>query len=205
MFVALPTIPWTHSRTEFGSVWQWKTPHFEITVTGDNLSCYWKIVDLSEGRERVFGDGRTTTFEQSERQVRETIGKGYDPKFGYQVFAGSLATTFMISTGDMVDLGPFNGQPVEVTAITREGGVGVFTGIGMVQNYDFTVVRDGKAVLIRPTYIVSVTSPRATMMAPKSGNRNISGSVIPGCTGRPGFLSGTVDHTELTCPIHEES
>lgn len=205
MHLTLPPIPWGHSTTGLGSVWQWTTPHFRATVTGDNRSCYWNLVDLSDGRERLFADGRTSTFAQSERQVRETVGKAYDPRLGYQHYAGPLATTFTISTGEQVDLAPYHNRPVEVAAITPDGGTANFVGTGRVSHYHFVVTQGEQQARISPTYIVNIAPPRRVGQ-PKPGrtnSRTFEGAVVPGCTGRPGFLTGTVEHVDLWCPIHE--
>lgn len=154
--LTLPPIPWAHSTTGLGSVWQWTTPHFKATVTGDTRSCYWNLVDLTDGRERVFADGRSATFAQAERQVRETVGKAYDPRLGYQPFAGPLATTFTISTGEKIDLGPYHNRPVEVVAITSDGGTAHFVGTGQVSHYDFVVTGQTQSARISPTYIVNI-------------------------------------------------
>lgn len=201
----LPPIPWVHSQFDFGSVWKWQTPHFVVTVNGDARSCYWQISDLSTGTEKPFADGRSATFQQTEREVRETIGKAYPPRLGYQTFAGSLATTFTISTGERIDLGPFVGQHVVATVVAGDAS-STHEGLASIENYDFVVTNNGTAVRISPTYLVNVKAvyrptPRQVN---ETGNRVYSGRVELGCTGRPGYLPNTIEHDSALCPIHEK-
>lgn len=207
--VSLAAIPWSHETSDFGSVWVWETPHFIITVNGNDRSCYYQIADKSAnpgGAPKPLADGQAATFEQTELLIRSTIGKSYKPTLGYGIFSGPLATTFMLSNGQQTDLGVYVGQQVEVTTLNPDGTESVYTGMAEVQHYDFVLHAGAIAMRISPSYIVSVKIvgvPSQAVQAPKI-NRTVEGKVSPGCTGRPGFLSDTVEHTGNICPIHEE-
>lgn len=206
---ALPAIPWSHTLTEIGSIWKWETAHFVVTVTGDQRSCYYKISDKSSGSERPFTDGQARTFEQAETLVRETVGKAYPPGLGYQAYAGYLATTFRLGNGKDFDFGPWIGKTISLTAIAADGTDQTFTGTAGVEHYDIILTIDGRALRVSPTRIVNVTgvgyTPPANQATPPRAGRTYEGSVVPGCTGTPGFMPGMVDHASVTCPIHERS
>lgn len=210
MGISLPAIPWSHESSEFGSVWVWETNHFIVTVNGDQRSCYYQISDKSAnpgGSPKPLADGQAATFEQAERLIRGTIGKAYDPRLGYQTFAGPLATTFQLGNHEQVDLGIYSGQQVEVTVMNADGSEETYEGTAQIQHYDFLLESGPITMRITPTYITSIkftNAGRPVVVAPRA-NRTIKGKVEGGCTGRPGFLSGTVEHTGLICPVHEEN
>lgn len=207
----LPPIPWDHVSGEMGSSWTWETPHFLVRVTGDARSCYYAIMDKVAAQPgenpRVIADGQTSTFEQAENMVRGTIGKSYKPSLGYAVYAGPLATTFTISSGQPVDLGVYAGQRVAVTVLNRDGAQTTFEGVASVVHYDFVLTIGNRAVKISPPFIVTVEragAPRDRQSPPGPRvSRTVTGDMVPGCTGRPGFLAGTVEHEGRLCPVHE--
>lgn len=210
----LAPIPWTHETSEFGSVWQWENPTFVVTVNGDMRSFYWTIADKSanpQGAPRPFADGTAASFEQAERSIRETIGKAYPPALGFRQYAGSLATTFVIGTGETIDLGTFEGRKVKVSVASREGEDEVYRGTAKVEHYELVLISGDEALRISPTYIMEIEpegfggpSMRPTTVS-GTGNRTIQGRIEPGCNGTPGFMAGTVEHRGPICPIHEES
>lgn len=205
----LPPIPWSHSVSEFGSVWVWDTAHFRVTVNGDARSCYYTIgdkVSVPEGGPRPFADGQAATFEEAERMIRGTIGKAYPAGLGYQYYAGPLATTFRLGTGQDVDLGVFAGQRVEVTVASSNGPDETYVGVANIDHYELVIATEAATVRISPSYILAITlvGKTVTAVAPLRVDRTFQGQAVPGCTGQPGFLSGTVEHRGLSCPIHEE-
>lgn len=206
---ALAAIPWSHEQGDFGSVWKWITPHFEVTVTGNDRSCYFQVADKSANptaAPKPLADGQAPTFEQAERQVRTIVGKSYDPALGYGIFAGSLATTFLISTGQEIDLGPFVGRTVEVTAVDQNGQEGTYTGVAHVRHYDLYLAGQ-QTLRISPSYIrtIRVLGQTLPVAVGAKADRTVRGSVEPGCTGKPGFMAGIVEHDGRTCPVHEEN
>lgn len=206
---ALSPIPWAYENSDFGSVWVWDTPHFVVTVNGDDRSCYFQVADKSANPSappRPLLDGRTPTFEQTEQQVREAIGKAYSPALDYGRFSGAYATTFRIADGKSMDLGVFTGQEVDVVALGADGAPVNFTGVPRVEHYDFLLDVGESTLRISPSYVVSVTfaGQRPVFASQPRVNRTFQGRVEFGCTGRPGFLGGTVEHSGIACPVHEQ-
>ena len=209
----LAPIPWTHETSEFGSVWQWDNETFLVTVNGDMRSFYWTIADRSANpgaQPRPFADGTAGSFEQAERSLREVIGKAYPPSLGYGMYAGPLATTFTIGTGETVDLGNFTGRKVKVVVASREGADETYRGTARVEHYELVLIDGDEALRISPPFILSIEAEGfgGPAMRPSgtgaSGTRTVQGRRDPGCTGSPGFLAGTIDHHGALCPIHEE-
>lgn len=158
--LSLPPIPWSHERSDFGSVWLWETPHFLVTVNGNERSCYYQIADKlanPQAAPKPFADGQTATFEQAERLIRETVGKAYPPNLGYQRIAGPLATTFNLASGERVDLGVYSGKEVTVTVAKPDGSEEQFHGLARIRNYHFVLLVDDKTIKISPSHILSVT------------------------------------------------
>jgi len=209
----LAPIPWTHETSEFGSVWQWDNPTFLVTVNGDMKSFYWTIADKSANPGSLphpFADGTAGSFEQAERSIREVVGKAYPPSAGFRHFAGTLATTFTIGTGETVDLGVYEGRRVKVVVASREGEDETYRGCARVEHYELVLTSGDEALHIAPTFIMAIEaegfggpSLRPTNTA-GAGSRTCQGQREPGCTGVPGFLAGTIDHHGALCPIHEE-
>lgn len=207
----LPAIPWSHEGSEFGSVWVWETPHFIVTVNGDNRSFYYQVADkmARPGADpRPLADGQAASFEHAEQLIRETIGKSYPPSLDYRRYAGALATTFTIADGTSIDLGPYTGRDVHVIAVGADGTDLTFTGRAHIENYDLVIDTPISAVRISPTYLRSITTTQGRNLAPaekpqQGTSRTTRGTVEPACTGRYGYLPGTVEHSGLPCPVHE--
>jgi hypothetical protein len=178
-------------------------------VNGDRRSCYYQIADKTaapNAAPRPLSDGQAPTFEVAERLVRETIGKAYRPTLGYSRYAGALATTFKLGNGTQTDLGIYEGVEVIVTAATQGGAATVYEGRARVEHYDLILERGTTAIRITPSYVMDIkVSPVASRVAKGPGiNRTFQGRVEPTCTGTPGFLPNTVEHSGRICPIHEE-
>ncbi len=211
--MSLPAIPWTHETSDFGSVWIWETSSFLVTVNGDMRSFYWTLADKNEEPNKPpkpFSDGQAVSFEQAEQTIRETIGKAYPPALGYQMYAGPLAFTFTISTGEKVDFTRFIGRRVKVVVATRDGDDVTYEGKAHVEHYDVVLVNGSEAFYISPSFIVSIhmdgnagAVSRQPLPLTHTG-RIIQGKMSPGCTGKQGFLPGTVEHYGIVCPVHEQ-
>lgn len=207
---SLPAIPWAHETSDFGSVWVWETPHFIVTVNGDARSCYYQIADKSARPDQPpapLADGQAATFEQAEQLIRETIGKSYKPTLGYGHYAGPLATTFRIGTGSLLDLAPYANHEVDVTTIGPDGNDVSYRGKAKISHYELLLDTGALTIRISPTYLRTINLVgRNTMQAPvaRPVNRTVQGTLEPGCTGRPGFMPGTIEHVGLVCRIHEE-
>jgi hypothetical protein len=207
--LSLPAIPWSHQRGDFGSVWVWETSHFLVTVTGNDRSCYFTIADKSAdpaGAPKPLADGQAATFEQTENQIRATLGKAYNPTLGYGHYAGPLATTFTLGSGTDVDLGRFVGQLVDVACINPDGTETMYRGTARVEHYELILDQGAVKLRILPSYIASITQVGTATMSrgPLAALRTMTGTVTVGCTGRPGYLIDTVEHSGPACPIHED-
>lgn len=207
-------IPWNLQSSDMGSLWTWDTALFQVTITGDNRSFYWNMTDVAS--RRVFADGQARRFGEAEDMVRETIGKAYPVDAGYASYAGDLATTFTLATGHRVDLAAYIGRPVTVTVIQRDERTVEYSGVAAVDHYDLVLTQGTAAVRITPTFIQAITlveEPVATTTTrtstryaspPSRGTlRTGKGKITRGCTGKAGFLPGTVDHAGPACPVHE--
>lgn len=206
-------IPWSVLSGELGSVWTWETDAFVVTINGDRRSFYWTIADklaAGGGQPKPFADAFAASFEEAERGIRETIGRAYAPTLGYADYAGDLATTFTIATGERINLGQYAGQDVIVRVATRTGAEEQYQGRASVSHYDFVLTNAGQALRITPSFILSI-SPAVpagfvtpARYVPREGApRTTPGRPTRRCTGTIGFIAGTVDHTGPPCPIHE--
>jgi hypothetical protein len=203
-------IPWSHTITEFGALWKWATPHFEVMVNGDGRAYYYTISDKSTGTLKPFADGTGASFEQAEQLIRGIIGKAYDPALGYQHYTGFYATTFVLANGQPLDLAPFVGKAIEVEVIIPNKGRQVYTGIAQIKHYELILVNGGLAVKIAPVKITRIgyvvdLKPDSKPEFEKIVGRTYKGGLLPGCNGNLGFMPDTVDHSGLSCPIHEDT
>jgi len=207
--LTLPAIPWAHSTDDFGSVWVWNTPHFLITVNGNDRSCYYTIADktaAAPGSTKLLADGQASSFREAEMRIRGTIGKAYPPTLGYRNYAGPLATTFMLADGKETDLGPYVGNLVTVTVLDRDGSSQVLQGRAFVKHYELLIEQGAQTVRVTPSFIseINFTYKPKPSVGQTRLTRTVEGRVLPGCTGTPGFVEGTVEHFGRSCPLHEE-
>jgi hypothetical protein len=205
--LSLLPIPWTHETSELGSIWNWGTTHFAVRVIGDMRSFYYSISQkTAAGIEKPFADGNATTFAQAEEQIRGTIGKAYDSRLGYRGFAGQYATTFMLATGEVINLAPYLDKRVFVTVLNPDGSESRYEGLASVVHYELVLLDNNEEIAIAPSYINKIeviNNLNLQIFLPKVG-RITQGRVSAGCTGRPGFMPDTVEHDGHICPIHEE-
>ena len=205
-------IPWAFLDHELLKMWVWRTEHFEVRVSADFNSYTWVVTDYMRSPDgRFLSEGRTREFHETEDQVREVIGKSYPAKFGYMEYAGALAHTFSIATGERIDFSQFLGQRTIVTVRTADGQEKSFAGSVRAVHYEVHVSPgSGSAVKIQPSHIIKVAteSGKPTRTASETTytgmGRIYKGAVVRGCSGRPGFLPNTVDHAGATCPVHED-
>jgi hypothetical protein len=204
-YQSLRTIPWKHQGDEITTLWTWDTEHFVITITGNVSSVYFRIHDRAS--DQMFFDGQSATFEQAEMVIRETIGKAYHPSLGYRAYAGALATTFMLATGDKKDLSRYIGRAVEVEVLNANGSKENYQGVAQIVNYYLELLTQKIHIKVLPSHLLDIR-PLVEMKAIDSEYERISGRTFKGkyekgCTGTPGFMENTLDHSGLTCPIHE--
>jgi hypothetical protein len=206
-------IPWQYHGTDGLQMWLWQTPHFVAKIGIELAGFYWTVGDLvaaGGGRPRPLTDGRTSDFAAAERELREAIGKSYPAVLGYRSYAGPLATTFRIAGGQFLDFGNFEGQHCLVSVALANGTERGYSGYVRVVHYEVEVTLvNGGAVRIMPSHISKVMKGSGRSAAPLAdqwtgAGRIYSGSVMRGCTGRPGFLPETIDHAGVgSCRIHE--
>lgn len=214
-------IPWVTDINKILSLWVWETPHFRVQVTTDELQNHytWEITDLSQGRKQALYDGFSMGFKDAEKAIRETIGKSYPVSLGYRKYAGDLATTFVIFTKERIDFGPMEATRVlmKVRSLNPANGIigeRMIAGVLRIVNYTLEVIPEhGSGVTVPPSHILSIKQEYGGMATEKKqdniGNlasiRTYRGTVSNGCTGKPGMLPGTVEHSTRAawCPIHD--
>lgn len=227
----LPPIPWVYSDAPGILMWTWVTDHFVAAIRGAQASVdpalaggadrivrsyAWELCDLVRRQQdlpRLLIEGTCSSFDEAEGLVREHVGKAYDTRLGYGLFAGPLATTFTIADGRRVDVGDLVGQRCTVTVLVEGGAQASVAGDLSVHHYRWRL-RDGDDVYeITPEHVVEVRhrSQAADRAATVVSNQTYLGfgriyrdEWTRGCTGAPGFDQGTVDHVGAPrCPLHE--
>lgn len=224
----LQPIPWTFTDAPGVLQWTWVTEHFVAKVTGTEVaeddgtgrrvvrSYGWDLADRirpQQGMPRHLVDGISSSFDEAESRVREHLGKSYDSRLGYRRFAGSLAFTFTLSSGEVVDVSPFIGTRCAVTVLLPDRSERTVSGDFDVHHYKWQLSSPGEVVTVIPEHVLRITnrSLAAEKAAAITHIDSYSGvgriyreEPRPGCTGRPGYTVGTVDHAGAhRCPLHE--
>jgi hypothetical protein len=213
-------IPWDFSESTLISVWLWNTEHFEARIfaegKNDRKAYSWKIVDKTQGLEIPFDSNMVASFAEAQTEIIEVIGKSYDPRLGYQAYAGELATTFAIADGTRFDFGPIRGASVVVKYVDKEGEERVAVGSIQIDHYDILVVQDATTALRLPpnkirdineefSSISYLQQKREDQKYRPQGRKGVMRAEYKrGCTGHPGIEPGTVVHTsgDPYCPVH---
>ncbi|MDD2857410.1 MAG: hypothetical protein PHU75_01925 [Candidatus Nanopelagicales bacterium] len=222
-------IPWLFTDSPGVLMWHWVTEHFAATIRGLELeadglqdgqrnvrSYTWELADLirsNQGIPRLLVEGRSREFDDAERRIREHVGKCYDPQLGYRGYAGPHAWTFALASGEEVDVREYRGSRCSVTVLMPDGSERTVAGDFSVDRYRWTLSTPDGRMEIVPEHVVRITNrseaaTRATQLARHSTYSGVGRLYReepgPGCTGRPGFMVGTVDHvTPERCPVHE--
>lgn len=222
-------IPWAYTDEAGILMWTWLTEHFVARITGVEVpgvdttgsrrvvrSYHWDLSDLmrtQQGLPRQLIDGNASTFDEAESAVREHLGKCYDPQLGYRRFAGPLAFTYTLATGERVDVSKYLGSRCTVTVLMPDRSERTIAGDFEVNHYRWRLTSGGQVYEVVPEHALRITNrsavaERATAIVyadTYSGiGRIYREEVRPGCTGRPGFTMGTVDHAGAPrCPVHE--
>lgn len=205
---ALPPIPWNFSNAD-GGAFVWDTPLFRAVISSSSGGHYWEVAHVAGGGAKAIRSDVAADFAAAEVAVRETIGKAYRPDSGYRHFAGALATTFQLADGSWLDFAPLERHQVVLTVRRADGGTETHTGELRVSHYTVTVdSRERDLLAVLPHSVVSARTiegiaPQTTTSA-KPRSRITQGKPEAGCTGRAGFVGGTVDHLGAPeCPLHE--
>ena len=213
-------IPWDFSESALISVWVWNEPHFEARIFAegrDDRKAYsWKIVDKTQGQEIPFDSNMVGTFAEAQTEIVEVIGKSYDPRLGYQAYAGELATTFAVADGTRFDFGPIRGANIVLKYIDKDGEERVVVGSIQIDHYDILVVQDAaNALRLPPQKIKDILEEFSAVSYLQQQRRDdkyrphgqkgvMKAEYKRGCTGRPGLDPGTVVHSsgDPYCPVH---
>lgn len=215
---ATAPIPWDHKSSAIVSSWTWNTEHFTVTIFEEGLAARkmynWKITDLSTGSPVIFDHGVAYDFSEAVDGILELIGKSYPAEYGYQAYAGKLATTFEISDGNKYDFRPAIGQSVIAKVYDADNKEITLTGIFNVLHYDFTLQSSGQTIILPPMKVIDILKEfgMSSLIKTTYGDqvaRSKSGRIVyeewqKGCTGKPGFKPGTTIHPpgSLYCSIH---
>lgn len=152
----------------------------------------------------IFANGQNVRFSDAETGVRETVGKSFVDTLGYHWWAGRLAYTFTIATGERVNFEPYLGLRGRIKVfVDDEGTLEEYSGVIQVRNYDVLVETMDGVFKLRPSYIASVESSHTHGLNKAKKTRTVKGFVEPGCSGKPGFMWGTVEHDGPQCGLHE--
>jgi len=212
-------IPWTFVENDRVKLWVWKTKDFEVQIfaegeTNSKKNFAWKITDKTQGRDIPFDSAIASTFQECVDAVLELIGKSYKPILGYQAYAGELATTFTIATGQRLDFAPLVGEKMIVKVLEDDGSEKVVVGALQIENYSVQIrTDDNNATVFPPERIKDLQKEFAGVSVLTSLDQTKSSSKMKrvfhteytrGCTGQPGFKPGTVTHSpsDPYCPIH---
>lgn len=215
----MEAIPWRLGEDPNISLWLWETDYFKAKIQTDShrKSFSWEVFDLSQGYESTLADGFQHNYRSAEEAVREVIGKSYPPALGFQKYAGHHATTFKIFTGEKIDFGPMEATSVVLTvrvADKKTGQIKERNISGMLHVIHYTIEispEHGATMRIPPSRIVAIKKEFGGYAKPKEddslakGLRIYPGKVSVGCTGKPGMLPNTVEHSTRAphCAIHE--
>ena len=229
MSASAEPVPWTFTDSPGLLQWSWVTEHFVARVLGSEVpnpsdpggrrivrSYHWELSDLmrtNQGMPRLLIEGSSQSFEEAEEAIREHVGKCYDARLGYRRFAGELTFTYTLATGERVDVSGYIGTRCAVTVLLPDHSEQTVSGDFEVHNYRWRVRTADDVLEIVPEHVTRITNrslaaEKASSIAYSSTYAGI-GRIYreeprPGCTGRPGFTVGTVDHAGAPpCPLHE--
>lgn len=224
----LPEIPWIFTDGSGLLMWSWVTEHFAARIQGREtqdprnpnlrnvVSFRWELLDLMrthQGMPRQLVEATTESFAAAERCIREHIGKCYDQRLGYQPYAGALAHTFTLATGECVDVTEMLGTRCSVTVLGSDGRSRTVAGDFTIDHYRWRLDTSRERLEIVPEHVTRITNRSeiaelATRVVRHDAYAGVGRMYReepgPGCSGRPGFTIGTVDHAGAPlCPIHE--
>ncbi|MHB8796794.1 MAG: hypothetical protein ACYC90_15230, partial [Candidatus Nanopelagicales bacterium] len=135
------------------------------------------------------------------------------PRLGYRRFAGPLAFTFTLTTGERLDVSGYIGTRCTVTVLMPDRTERAVAGDFAVSHYKWRLVSGDQVIEILPEHVLRITNrSEAAERADAIVHGDLHSGIgriyredpRPGCTGRAGFLLGTVDHAGAPrCPLHE--
>jgi len=223
-------IPWSYTDLPGVLQWTWVSEHFVASIRGQEFvgdaveegrrhvrTYHWELSDTihrQQGLPRLLVEGGATTFEEAESRIREHVGKAYDRSLGYLRFAGPWAYTFTLATGEVVDVREFIGTRTTARVLMADRSERTVSGDFSVHHYEFCFSTPSTVSNVVPEHVLRLSnrSEAAERASELTRLRTYTGvgriyreEVRSGCTGRPGFDVGTVDHAGAPrCPLHEE-
>lgn len=217
MGIATKDVPWEYDENRLFRSWDWSTPHFKATIfsEGDATVIFnWRVIDYTTSRSgRELLAGQALSYAEATDAVLSIVGKSYPPKLQYKEYAGSLATTYQIGTGEVIDFGELESHKVSLTVLDEEQEVTVSGSLACVHYAIHVTTDSGQIVKIPPSLIQEVRGEfSSTAIKGKDADtkrderaRIYQGNWVQGCTGHNGFTQNTVEHDprDPWCPIHE--
>lgn len=210
-------VPWEYSNASFLETWKWETPHFvayikcdsNVGIAGTKKSYMITVEDITRGRKHVILNDMAFSFKEASEMVLEKVSKSYPANTNYREYAGDLATTFTIADGRKVNFANLEGHRAVLTVHTEDGRKNL-VGSLQVKHYQIELTLEGgNKALIPPVLIFDVHSEDGSRFISVDNNeqtsdRTVKGIFLRGCTGKPGYFSGTIEHEPGTdwCPIH---
>jgi hypothetical protein len=152
-------VPWIYVENGAFKNWTWNTPHFAVKIIGEGSPSEggavfsWQIIEKSEKGDFIFEASTSRSFRESESEVIEIIAKSWDKRFGYDDYAGALATTFQIYGNTKLNVEEYVGNNVSITLSSSDGDVKA-VGVFGLKNYDFILKQSDGKVKVIPTLTV---------------------------------------------------
>lgn len=202
-------VPWTYHASDMMPSWEWRTDHFFAQIIKSENAFTVTVNDLTSGHPRHLLHDITFSHAEAVKMVLSVVGKSYPLRLRYREYAGHLATTFTIHDGTEMDFGPMEGAPVSAV-IKDQGSTRMVTGSLQIDRHKIRLLLDsGQMLVVPPALIVSVQhrnqlASETEAATQRAGSRTIQAQMKPGCTGRPAFRPGYVEHPPASgwCPVH---
>lgn len=155
-------IPWLYKDNGQYKNWDWETPHFIVKIIGEGsvqeggAIFNWQIIEKKNGQEYIFEASTSRTFREAENEIVEIIAKSWDKRYGYDIYAGKLATTFQIYGNTKLDIEQFVGHKVKLV-ISEDGKERTLEGIFAIKNYNFLLKNNNERVIsIQPLTVKEI-------------------------------------------------
>lgn len=155
-------VPWIYSENGVFKNWEWNTPHFKVKVIGEgdiangDAVFTWQIIEKNEKGDFIFENSTNKSLRACELEIVEIIAKSWDKKHGYDIYAGTLATTFQIYGNEKLNVEEYVGNNVTLK-ISEEDGDSILTGVFGIKNYNFLLkLKDGKVKVIPPLTVKEI-------------------------------------------------
>jgi hypothetical protein len=152
-------VPWIYVENGRFKNWTWSTPHLIVKVIGEGdvseggAVFNWQILEKKNGAEYIFEASTSRSFREAETEILEIIAKSWDKSFGYDEYAGPLATTYQIYGNQKLNVESFVGHNVSLK-ISDEGGESILSGVFGLKNYNFILRQKDNIVKIIPPLTV---------------------------------------------------